>query len=477
MKHDVRSPVQLDSAAPPIEGLSPFAGSGQLDRALTTFLASSSQMLCEWIAAKSDHGPLPRLSVLLDAAPEPIGRDADGLLADLRTAMEGAYQPHHPGALAHLDPPPLTSSLAAELIAAGLNNNLLAEELAPSLSRLERGVCTWMARRLGFPEGSGGVAASGGTLSTLNALVCARRRQGLQSRADAVIVASEEAHVSLAKAAAVMGLAADGLVSVPTDGEGRLCVDALSGQLAALEQTRRPVIAVVATAGTTVRGAVDPLGAIAGLCRERQLWFHIDGAIGAVFGLSRRERTRVPGLAMADSLTVNPQKLLGISKTSSLLLLRDPAWLREAFQTGLPYMEPSWGGGHGGECGLQGSRPAEVLKLWLGLRQLGLDGIEAVLRGALERRRTLERQLDATSLQIAGGPLHLLAVTPRHLPPEGAERWAEQTRRVLLERHLMLSRPHYRGRSWLKAVLGNPYTDAGLLTELAELLNRSALSS
>jgi sulfinoalanine decarboxylase len=228
-----------------------------------------------------------------------------------------------------------------------------------------------------------------------------------------------------------------------------------------------PVIAVVATAGTTVRGAVDPLARVAELCRRHGHWLHVDGAIGAVFALSPRHHHRVAGLELADSVTINPQKLLGITKTSSLLLLRQPRHLERAFGTGLPYMEPSWGGGHGGEWGLQGTRPADILKLWLGLRQLGLDGIEAVLDGAIQRRRMLETLLSSLpELELRGGRCHLLAFTPRGLSSDEADRWSQTTRQRLLNHQLMLSRPLHGGRHHLKAVLGNPHTTARELEQL-----------
>jgi sulfinoalanine decarboxylase len=185
----------------------------------------------------------------------------------------------------------------------------------------------------------------------------------------------------------------------------------------------------------------------------------------------------VPDLALADSLTVNPQKLLGITKTSSLLLLRRPELLAQCFATGLPYMEPSWAEAHGGESGLQGTRPAEVLKLWLGLRQLGLSGIEALLSGAIQRRELLQQQLSSLPLELCGGPLHLLAFTPAGLDAAAAERWSLQTRQHLLEQQLMLSRPLYRGRHHLKAVLGNPNTAEAQLRALAAVLAESCSSS
>jgi sulfinoalanine decarboxylase len=415
--------------------------------------------------------------VLPDVAPGPTGLDPIALLDDLQLVMDGAFNPVHPGSMAHLDPPPLTASVAADLICAGLNNNLLAEELSPSLSRLERSLCGWMAGRLGLGEQAGGVAASGGSLSNLMALVVARHQRGLMGVQEARVFCSADAHVSLAKALAVMGLPATALRPVPVDHSGALRVDHLAAQLDAAAASGEPVLAVVATAGTTVRGAFDPLEPIAALCRQHQIWLHVDGAIGAVFGLSAAQAHLTEGLSAADSLTVNPQKLLGITKTSSLLLLRQPDALAACFATGLPYMEPSWAEAHGGECGLQGTRPAEVLKLWLGLRQLGLRGIEQLLDGAVQRRAQLQTLLAGLPLQHCSGPLHLLAFTPEGLDAQAAEQWSQQTRHRLLERQLMLSRPLYQGRHHLKAVLGNPHTGAAQLEAVAEVVEASLHAS
>ena len=452
----------------------PFASPEQLDPRLQDFLEQASRQLCVWLGSAAERSPLPGLSVLPPVEPEGHGLAPEVLLADLQLVMDGAFNPNHPGALAHLDPPPLPASVAADLICAGLNNNMLAEELSPSLSRLERSLTAWLAEQLGLPAGSGGVAASGGTLSNLMALVTARRQRGLAVDGRAVVVASIDAHVSLAKALAVMGLPPEALRPVAVDSQGRLDPSALEVELDQLERAGLPVIAVVATAGTTVRGAVDPLSAIAGICQRRGQWLHVDGAIGAVFGLVPTHRHRVAGLERADSITVNPQKLLGITKTSSLLLLARPHALAEAFHTGLPYMEPSWGGSHGGESGLQGTRPAEILKLWLGLRQLGLLGIEAVLDGAIQRRRQLQALLAPNErLQLVCGSFHLLAFTPHQLDAAGSQAWSDRTRQRLLQEQLMLSRPHYAGRHYLKAVLGNPHTKPAHLENLARVVHAS----
>ena len=456
------------------EHLAPFASAQEADPALELFLHQASSQLCRWLGSAAEAGPIPNLSVLPSVAPEPEGLPVARLLDDLQQVMDGSFQPTHPGALAHLDPPPLTASIAADLICAGMNNNLLAEELSPSLTRLERQLCSWFASVLGLPDSSGGVAASGGSLSNLNALVVARQAAGLSQNPDAVVLASVDSHVSLSKAVRVLGLREDALRLVPIDDEGALRVDLLKEQLARLQDQQRPCFAVVATAGTTVRGAVDPLKALSGLCAEQRIWLHVDGAIGAVFALSPSTAALMEGLGDADSITVNPQKLLGITKTSSLLLVRDRTTLASTFSTGLPYMEPPWGESHGGEQGLQGSRPAEVLKLWLGLRQLGERGIASVLDGALQRRQFLQDRLQTNDLLISSGPLHLLACRPRRGTASRIEQWSVETRQRLLDQGLMLSRPVYAGMHHLKAVLGNPHTQSTHLHRLAEILNATA---
>jgi L-2,4-diaminobutyrate decarboxylase len=449
----------------------PFPAPGELDPRLGELLEGVSALLCRWLASAEQRPPLPGLSLLPPVEPQAQGLDTAALLDDLQLVMDGAYNPSHPGALAHLDPPALPASVAGDLIAAGLNNNLLAEELSPSLTRLERSLTGWLAEAIGLPGGSAGVAASGGTLSNLMALVTARHARGLATEQQAVVLASTDAHVSLRKAVSVMGLPSDALRGIPVDHNGRLRVDALDATLMDLQRGGIPVIAVVATAGTTVRGAVDPLAPIAALCRRHGHWLHVDGAIGAVFALADSHRHRLQGLGLADSITVNPQKVLGITKTSSLLLLAEPQQLEAPFRTGLPYMEPSWGGVHGGEWGLQGTRPAEILKLWLGLRQLGLDGVAAVLDGAISRQERLQNLLGVDErLQLCVGDLHLLAFTPKHHDAAAAERWSLLTRQTLLAEQLMLSRPQYQGRHHLKAVLGNPYTQPHHLEHLAELV-------
>ncbi len=454
--------------------MDPFASPHNLDRELRSLLAQASSNLCDWFAETGSQSPMPESFELPEVYPAKEGVPNSVLLSELKLLMNGSYRPSHPGSLAHLDPPPLSASIVGDLICAGLNNNLLAEELSPSLSSLERNLCKWFCKRLGFGDLSGGVAASGGSLSNLMALVMARNIAGLESDPDAVFFASDDCHVSFSKALRIMGLKQQSLQKVPTDENGELQISSLRSSLNKIRSEGKKCFAVVATAGTTVRGAIDPLSEIVQFCKKEKVWLHVDGAVGGVYGLSKITSEIVKGLGSADSLTVNPQKLLGIAKTSSLLLVANKNHLSSAFSTGLPYAEPITGNDfHGGELGIQGTRSAESLKLWIGLRQLGEDGIEKILIESIKKRCYVESIIDTSKFKIISGPLHLLSFTPVNYTSSQALEWSIKTRNSLLANKFMLSRPMYGNRYYLKAVMGNPNTKFDDLKNLANLINHS----
>ena len=456
--------------------MDPFASPHNLDRELHALLGEASSNLCDWLSDSGSQCPIPESFDLPEVPPKKEGVSNKVLLRELQLLMNGAYRSSHPGALAHLDPPPLSASIVGEMICAGLNNNLLAQELSPSLSSLERILCKWFCEKLGLGNLSGGVAASGGSLSNLMALVIARNIAGLESDPSAVFLASDDSHVSLSKAVRIMGLKKESLQKVPTDEKGKLNISCLAQILKKLRSEGKKCFAVVATAGTTVRGAIDPLEEIAKFCQKENIWLHVDGSIGGIFGLSTITSGLVDGLGSADSITVNPQKLLGIAKASSLLLVGNKDHLSSTFSTGLPYAEPLTGNEfHGGEIGIQGTRSAESLKLWIGLRQLGEEGIEKILLNSIKRRCYLESIIDSSKFKLISGPLHLLAITPINYNASQASDWSEKTRNSLLKSKFMLSRSIYDNRYYLKAVMGNPNTKFDDLKNLANLINSSII--
>ena len=194
---------------------------------LITLLNRASRTLCDWFSKADKNGPLPFDESFNCIMPEEDGNSEEDLFSDIESLLNNSFNPVHPGSLAHLDPPPLIFSILGDLISAGLNNNLLAYELSPSVTLLEESLCKWFAKKIGFNDFSGGIAASGGTLSNLNALIAARNNAGLGSEPNSVLLVSEDAHSSFVKCIRVMGLGTTNLVRIKTDNQGRMDINDL----------------------------------------------------------------------------------------------------------------------------------------------------------------------------------------------------------------------------------------------------------
>ena len=440
---------------------------------LLDLLRKTSELLCKWYSDTNKRSPLPLNNKFEVTYPLKTGSDINNLLDDIQELIYTSFCPSHPGSLAHLDPPPLIISIIGDLVASGLNNNLLAEELSPSISKLENDICKWLSKKIGFNEDSGGIAASGGTLNNLNALVTAKYCSGLMFNNDAVLVISEDAHVSFKKCARILGVEDKNIYLVHTDKHGSMEISSLIKLLNSLISSGRKIFAVVATFGTTFRGALDPLNEIGNICKEKKIWFHIDASIGGGFLITENKFDNISNFnfSNANSITINPQKLIGIAKTSSLLLVSDINNLKNTFQTGLPYIDSPNDVINRGELGVQGSRPAEIIKLWLGLRFLGMDGIEKILKESLLKKSKFIEKLDKNKFEIVSGPLHIISFLPKKMNAEESNDWTLKAKKSLLVKNYMISRPFYKGKYYLRIVFGNFNTKDLHITELTNFLN------
>ncbi len=438
---------------------------------LLTLLNKTSQILCNWFSDAEKLGPLPIDINFKCSVPDEFGNSTDVLFSEIESLIYSSFNPIHPGSLAHLDPPPLIISILGDLIAAGLNNNLLAHELSPSVSLLEESVCKWFSKKLGFTESAGGIAASGGTLSNLNALVAARNYAGLETDQNAVFLTSEDAHSSFIKCSQIMGLGKNNLIKVKTDNNGCMDIIDLKKTIDKCYEEGKKIFSIVATLGTTIRGAIDPIDYISRICKERNIWLHIDGSIGGIFAITKIPIKGISNVNYANSITINPQKILGITKTSSILIVSDIEVLKNTFATGLPYLSCESNIINRGELGIQGSRPAEVIKLWLGLRFLGMQGIEDVLSSSIERRIFLEKNLNTEKYLICSGPLHIISFLPKGMNKNESDVWTLNKKISLMNNNFMLSRPVFKNKFFLRAVLGNYNTSEFHINELLKLLN------
>tara|TARA_Y100001978_G_scaffold137512_1_gene122959 strand:+ start:72 stop:1472 length:1401 start_codon:yes stop_codon:yes gene_type:complete len=440
---------------------------------LLDLLTKTSVLLCEWFSDTNKRSPLPLNNKFKVTYPQNSGSDVNNLLDEIKELIYTSFCPSHPGSLANLDPPPLSISIIGDLIASGLNNNLLAEELSPSISKLENDICEWLCRKIGFSEDSGGIAASGGTLNNLNALVTAKYCSDLTFNNEAVLIISEDAHVSFKKCAKILGIENKNIYLVKTDENGSMHFPSFKKLVNYLMGSGRKIFAVVATFGTTIRGALDPLNEIGHICKEKKIWFHIDASIGGVFLIANNKFKNINDFNFnnANSVTINPQKLIGITKTSSLLLVSDIKTLQNTFNTGLPYIYSPDDVINRGELGIQGSRAPEIIKLWLGFRFLGIEGIEKILEESILKKSIFIEKLDENKFEIYSGPLHIVLFLPKNMNDEESNNWTLKAKNLLLEKNYMISRPFYKGKYYLRVVFGNFNTKALHILELSNFLN------
>ena len=439
---------------------------------LITLLNRSSQILCDWFSKANKYGPLPFDENFRCTMPEEVSNSADDIFSEIESLLNNSFNPVHPGALAHLDPPPLSFSILGDLIAAGLNNNLLAYELSPSITLLEESLCKWFAKKIGFNDSSGGITASGGTLSNLNALIAARYNAGLGSDPNSFLLVSEDAHSSFVKCVRIMGLDEKNLIRIKTDNRGCMDIHDLRNTIDKCLMENKKIFAIVATLGTTVKGAVDPIKEISGICKDKNIWLHIDGSIGGIFAITSIPIEGLNNINQANSITINPQKIIGITKTSSLLLVSNMNTLENTFATGLPYITSKENITNRGELGVQGSRPAEVIKLWLGLRFLGLNGIEDILKSSLKRKDYFVKNIRKDKYEIHTGPLHIVSFLPKGMNPKDSDFWTQTKVNELLKNNYMLSRPKFNGKFYLRVVMGNYNTKESHIEELLKFLNK-----
>jgi aromatic-L-amino-acid decarboxylase len=281
----------------------------------------------------------------------------------------------------------------------------------------------WLAEFVGFPAASG-TFTSGGTVSNLTALAAARERALPGSRergiagARLAVYTSEEAHYSVKRAVEVLGLGAEGLRAVPLDVEHRMDVDALAGALERDLRAGVTPVAVIATAGTTLTGAIDPLGPIADVCDRYGVWLHVDGAYGLPAAATGSYAAAFAGLERADSAAVDAHKWLYLPKACSAVLMRDADALAAAFAHREAYMPHEEGELHSVDLTLEYSRPFRALKLWLAFRVHGAEALRDAIERNLRQARLLAEKVRAhADLELAFEPQ--LSIVPfRHVPPE-----------------------------------------------------------
>lgn len=413
----------------------------------------------------------------LDPCP-PTGVGLSTALAELeRDVLAHGVWPADPRAAAHLQCAPLVSAAAAELAVGATNQSMDSFDQAPAATFVEDRLVRWIATLLGLADTASGVLTGGGTASNLLGLALAREHaapcaaDGLPADArDWRIVTSRAAHFSVRRAAMLLGLGERAVVAVDCDARGAMDITALRDALSA-----HRVVAVVATAGTTDHGAIDPLTRIAPLAREAGAWLHVDAAVGGALALSDTLAPRLDGIAAADSVTVDLHKLWWQPIGASALLVADGAALG-AIAHHNAYLnredDEALGVLNLATRSLDTSRRFDALKILLSLRATG----RAQLAGMVERCVALAA---AAGAAVAAHPeLELVAepqtVTVLFRVPGGDAAQAAVQRSLFASGAAVLGRTRIDGRETLKLTLLQPHATA---RDIADLLDLAAATA
>ncbi|WP_459981295.1 pyridoxal phosphate-dependent decarboxylase family protein [Nocardioides sp. AN3] len=363
-----------------------------------------------------DHALLERLGAGLPEGPS----DAQAALGDAVDILESSVSPSRPLFLAYVGSSGLETSVLGSALAAAYDANLATAAGAADL--LDQQAVRWIAEFVGFPLAEGHFT-SGGQTSNLTALLAARehalpgtREHGLSGR-HVSVYCSEEAHHSVVRAVEASGLGRQAVRRIPTDDHRRMRVDALTAALTRDRAEGITPMAVVATAGTTLTGAVDPLDAIADVCERESVWLHVDGAYGLPAAATTTAGHWFAGLDRADSVTIDAHKWLGMQKSCSVVLLRRAGALRAAFGHEEHYMLHGEDIANPVDSTFEYSRPFRSLRLWLSMRVYGATQFRTWIETTLQHASRLADQIrDHPDLELLHEPM-LSTVCFRHRPP------------------------------------------------------------
>jgi aromatic-L-amino-acid decarboxylase len=421
------------------------------------------------------------------------GRDFGSLLSQTTELLtKHSLYNGHPKFLGYITSSPAPIGMLSELLAAAVNSNVGAWSLSPVATEIEAQTIRWIAELLDYPPTCSGVLVSGGNEANYVGLYTALRsvfprdsaERGPEQIARATVYASSETHTWIEKAIDMFGFPTDALRSIKVDASRRLVLEDLEAKLAADVKDGRIPVAVVGTAGTVSTGAIDPLPAMAALCREHEVWFHVDGAYGGFAAMVKTAPEEIRGLSLADSVAIDPHKWLYAPIEAGCALVRDPAKHRAAFSYHPPYYHFGEEATNFVDYGPQNSRGFRALKVWMGLSQVGRREYERMLADDMALAAELHQRLE-NDADFEVATLSLSIVTFRYVPPEvhdqmndpATEEYFNQLNKKLQARlevsgELFISNAVIDGRYLLRACIVNFRTSSRDIAEIPGIISR-----
>jgi aromatic-L-amino-acid decarboxylase len=351
--------------------------------------------------------------------PQPFERILEGLERDV---LPFASRDGHPGFFGFVPFAGTWPGALGDLIASACNLYVGSWMESAGPSQIELEVLGWFKDWIGYPKDAAGSLVSGGSAGNLTALACAREAVAGPMRDDLVLYVSDQGHSSVARAARILGFRPEQVRVLPSDDAFRLAPGTLSAAMEADTARGLTPFVVAAQGGTTNTGAVDPLPELAEICRRRGVWLHVDAAYGGFAVLA--DRDLLAGLEQADSVALDPHKWLYQPFECGCLLVRDGSALRSAFEILPDYLRDARADAEEvnfSDLGLQLTRSARALKLWVSLRFFGIDAFRAAIRRSLEvAALAASRVEESETLELAAPPsLGVVCFRRRDLDEEG----------------------------------------------------------
>lgn len=450
--------------------------------------------LADWIADYLEHSE--RYPVLSQVRPGDIAaqlpscapeqaEEMDAIFADFeRILVPGLTHWNHPAFFAYFSISASAPGVLGEFLSAALNQQAMLWRTSPAATELEQVTLSWLRQMLGLPAQFQGVIYDTASISSLHALAAAREKLGLDIRQKGLtgqritVYCSEDTHSSVDKAMMLLGLGHENLRKIATDQDFRLRTDLLRAAIARDRAEGAIPMAVVATAGTTSTSSLDPIPEIADLCAAEGLWLHVDAAYAGPAAICPELRFVLQGAERANSIVLNPHKWLFVPFDLSVLYVRDLHWLKAAFSLVPEYLRTSESAQPETlnlmDTGIQLGRRFRSLKLWLIMRSYGVEGLQAMIRRAVQLAQAFAERVNAAPDFELMAPVPLSLVCFRAIPP-GVEDLDEYNER-LMERvnrsgQAFLSHTRLRGKMALRLAIGHMGTRQEHIDRVWALLN------
>ena len=475
--------------------------------------SQASQLVAEYFSSITERRVFPdtyagKLNTLIETELSVDGEPLEKLLDECRTVINLSRHNGHPRFFGYVASPSTPIGAYADLIGAAFNPNITCWRSAPGGTEIEKIVVRWLGSLINYDTDARGLLTSGGSMANMIALLTASRRKagynvstsGLwNSGPPLTLYVSEEVHMSVPKAADILGLGRDNVRTIRCDENLRLDVEALRRAVQDdLSKGLRPFCAV-ASAGTVGTGVVDPLNDIADVAREFDLWFHIDGAYGAPAVLDPEKKNLFRGMERADSLSLDPHKWLYVPVDAGCLLFRDDEVFRGTYSS----QDAEYIKRHGytddeafafWDYGVELSRRFRALKVWLTLRYYGTGKIAAAISDDMKLAAYLGELVDQAEDFELLSPVELSICCFRFVPANlkaesrsaneaGAEAINERLdqlnarimNKVQTGGKAYLSNANVRGRFALRACITNFRTTKADIEETLEIARQAAL--